>query len=172
MPAQKGPTSSAQDQGSITRARPRSSDRQAERDVLSREDILLAQLKDMAAQKADLEKRMQDRFYEIVLLTRIIKNHEAVIARDRKKLEWFRQVLAVFTKQFSRSRNARIMKWLPSYFSQDRIRASLKRKDLFDPQIYTLLYPDVLVHDIDPFRHYILHGLKEGRAISKDSTCD
>ena len=172
MPDQKGPTSSAQDQSSVTQTEPRSPDRKAGQDVISREDMLLAQLKDMAAQKAALEKRLQDRFHEIVLLTRIIRDHEATIVRDGKKLEWFRQVVEVFTKQSSKSRNARIMKWLPAYFWQKRIRTLLKKKNLFDANTYINIYPDVLAHDIDPFRHYILHGVKEGRVISRSSARD
>ena len=156
----KEPTSSAQDQAG------------AAQDSPSREDMLLAHLKDMAAQKTALEKRMQDRFHEIVLLTRIIKDHEATIARDGRKLEWFRQVLAVFTKQSSISRHAWIMKWLPAYFRQKQIKASLKKQNLFDADTYTTIYPDVLAHNIDPFRHYILHGVKEGRIISWDNNRD
>lgn len=172
MPAQKGPTSPVQDQSSVTQAELQSPDSKAEQDLLSREDILLAQLKDMTAQKTALEKRVQDRFHEIVLLTQIIINHETIIAHNRKKLEWFRLVMEVFTKQFSRSRSARIMKWLPSYFWQKRITKLLKKHDLFDYDIYTNIYPDVFSHDIDPLRHYILHGIKEGRVISRGATCD
>lgn len=144
----------------------------AAQESISREDMLLAQLKDMAAQKAALEKRVQDRFHEIVLLTRIIRDHETTIARDGKKLEWFRQVLAVFTKQSSKSRHASIMKWLPVYYWKKRIKASLKKQNLFDADTYTTIYPDVLAHDIDPFRHYILHGVREGRIISGNSDRD
>jgi hypothetical protein len=153
-------TSSAQDQAD------------AAQESSSREDMLLAQLKDMTAQKTALEKRVQDRFHEIVLLTRIIKDHEATIAGDGRKLEWFRQVLAVFTKQSSKSRYAWIMKWLPANFGQKRIKASLKKQNLFDADTYTAIYPDVLAHNIDPFRHYILHGVKEGRIISRDPDRD
>ena len=160
MITEKEPTPPAQDHADATQ------------ESISREDMLLAQLKDMATQKAALEKRVQDRFHEIVLLTRIIRDHEATIARDGKKLEWFRQVLAVFTKQSSKSVNARIMKWLPAYFWQKRTRTSLKKQNLFNADVYTSIYPDVLSHDIDPFRHYILHGMMEGRVISRDSAHD
>ncbi len=33
----------------------------------------------------------------------------------------------------------------------------------FDPVWYLLLHNDVLLHDVDPYRHYAQHGQKEGR---------
>ena len=160
MITEKEPALSAQDQADATQ------------DVISREDILLAQLKDMTVQKADLERRLHDRVHEIVLLTRIIRDLEATIARDRKRLEWFRQVLIIFTKRYSRSRKGWLMKFLPSHFTFKNIKLSLKRRNLFDDSLYTKIYPDVMAHNIDPLRHYILHGVNEGRIISRDTPHD
>lgn len=124
-------------------------------------------IEDLTSQKIALEKRLQDRFQEIAALTRIVRERDARIMRADRQLEWFRRVLSLFTKGFSPSRKAG-MAWLPYYFIRNRIRCSLKREKLFDPDVYISLYPDVSGEHVDPFRHYILHGIQEGRRISKD----
>lgn len=125
-------------------------------------------IEDLSAQNIALEKRLQDRFQEIAALTRIVRERDAHFMRAGRQLEWFRRVLSQFTKGFSSSRQAGMMAWLPYYFIRKKIQASLRRDKLFDPDAYIELYPDVSGEHIDPFRHYILHGIQEGRRISKD----
>jgi hypothetical protein len=122
----------------------------------------------LTSQNIALEKRLQDRFQEIAALTRIIRERDARIKQADRQLEWFRRVLSAFTKGFSPLRKSGIKAWLPYFYIRKKIRFSLKREKLFDPDIYIALYPDVSGKHIDPFRHYILHGIQEGRKISKD----
>lgn len=39
----------------------------------------------------------------------------------------------------------------------------IEKSELFDAKYYLFTYSDVRVQDIDPIKHYILHGVKEGR---------
>jgi hypothetical protein len=39
----------------------------------------------------------------------------------------------------------------------------VKRSKLFDPVYYLMTYPDVRIADVDPLRHFITIGWKEGR---------
>jgi len=48
-------------------------------------------------------------------------------------------------------------------FSLYKIRKILKKSELFDQAYYLKKYPDVRQADIDPIKHYLLHGYKEGR---------
>lgn len=41
------------------------------------------------------------------------------------------------------------------------------RHGLFDTKAYLELNPDVAEAGVDPVRHFILHGLKEGRELPR-----
>ena len=43
----------------------------------------------------------------------------------------------------------------------------LNRAGLFDGQAYLDLYPDVAEASMDPLRHYLLHGMEEGRTLTR-----
>ena len=73
--------------------------------------------------------------------------------------EWLQQVNNVMTNY---------PQWwifMPKKWRQDKINARLLRKGLFDANAYLDRYPDVSSSGIDPIRHYILHGMNEGRSI-------
>lgn len=42
-------------------------------------------------------------------------------------------------------------------------RQLIKRSGLFDPVYYLFTYPDVRIADIDPLKHFMKFGWKEGR---------
>jgi hypothetical protein len=52
---------------------------------------------------------------------------------------------------------------MPQAWQRDRLNERLRRRGLFDGQAYLDRYPDVAAVGMDPLRHYLLHGLAEGR---------
>lgn len=124
---------------------------------------------EFASQKSASDQRLQERFREIAGLARVIMERDQIIASERVRAEWLRQVVSVLTWGYSKSPKARLASWLPTYFSHKRQKSRLKRDGLFDPDAYTALYPDVSRSGADPLRHYINHGIKEGRTIRQGS---
>jgi uncharacterized protein len=125
------------------------------------------QLAELSVQKKVSEERVQERFHEIVKLTRLIQERDQQLFGIQEQIEWQRQVISLLTKGFSTSLKARVLAWIPAYFSHKSQKASLKEQGLFDANEYTVTYPDVLTSKADPLRHYINHGIKEGRVIKK-----
>ncbi|VWC84214.1 hypothetical protein BLA18112_02848 [Burkholderia lata] len=135
---------------------------------------LEARLAELAAQKTTSEERLHERFREIGGLTRLIVERDQFIQmRDQQvsglkmQIEWLCRVVSVLTKGFSTSSKARALAWLPTYFSHKSQKLSLKEQGLFDSDDYVATYPDVLEGGADPLRHYINHGINEGRVIKK-----
>lgn len=132
-------------------------------DRADEKNTFLAEIDTLTGQKAACEQRLQERFREIAGLTRLIQERDQAIANERARTEWLRQVVSALTKGYSRSFKARLATLLPTYFSYRAQSASLRREGLFDPDEYTAAYPDVSGSKIHPLRHYINHGIREGR---------
>ncbi|ASY47159.1 hypothetical protein CJD35_22105 (plasmid) [Sphingobium xenophagum] len=131
-------------------------------------DASTAKIAEMNDRIAASEQQMKERFREIVALTRVIQERDQILAEAHGRIEWMRRVISVLTRGFSTSGKARLLSWLPSRYSQKRHKYLLKEQGLFDPDAYTSIYPDVVDSKADPLRHYINHGLQEGRKISRD----
>lgn len=56
---------------------------------------------------------------------------------------------------------------MPRQWRQKREQDLLRRKALFDAEGYVGLYKDVASDGMDPLRHYIIHGMSEGRALTR-----
>jgi hypothetical protein len=54
---------------------------------------------------------------------------------------------------------------LPSFLNHRRRMRRLAAMQLFDAAAYLRRHPDVRAAGQDPLRHYILHGMAEGRQI-------
>jgi SAM-dependent methyltransferase len=117
----------------------------------------------LAEQKATSEQRLQERFREIAGLTRLIQERDQALSVEQTRAEWLRQVISVLTKGYSRAPRARLATLMPAYFSYKRQEARLRQEGLFDSKEYVAVYPDVSRSNIHPFRHYITHGMLEGR---------
>lgn len=76
-----------------------------------------------------------------------------------RRFEWLRKV------------NALVMtppRWRDFIFAGSRRKRELRQlaeHGLFDADRYYELYPDVRAEGMDPLRHYIIHGISEGREI-------
>jgi len=114
----------------------------------------------LEAEKAELTQvkaRLDDRFGEIAKLTRIYREQELQTDKQREQAEWLRQVYAITAG------SPRWWVFMPRSWRNPRELRRLQRKGLFDGRAYLARYPDVAAEAMDPLRHYILHGLKEGR---------
>jgi len=81
-----------------------------------------------------------------------------------KNSSWFSQVIMVLTGLYEKSPRSFFSSVLPAYFTTRQQIRSLKRKQLFDADYYMATYPDVAAAGFHPLRHYVSHGVREGRA--------
>lgn len=114
-----------------------------------------------------LEQRLQERFREIAALTRILQERDVAIDREVARTEWLRQVLSTLTRGLSTSPKSRLLSILPAFIRQKHQKSALKAANLFDADIYAQDHPDVAASSMDPLRHYIEHGIREGRTIKR-----
>ncbi len=56
-------------------------------------------------------------------------------------------------------------KFLPRQVKQERVKRALLKSGVFDWDAYLQKYPDVAEVGMDPLRHYVLHGMAEGRVV-------
>jgi|GEM_PF-1302752 hypothetical protein len=124
---------------------------------------LSVEVKELTKNNAEAERRLLERFREIAGLTRLIQERDQLIADQHARSEWLRQVASVLTQGFSTSRKARLGAMVPLWFKQKRQKELLRTKGLFDSATYVEAYPDVITSGADPLRHYITHGIIEGR---------
>jgi len=110
-----------------------------------------------------LQQRLEDCFREITTLSHLLRERDNELERSKARAEWLRMALLTVTKDFSRSGKARLISMLPSYLLITKQRENLRKVGLFDANAYVSIHPDVAQSDIDPFLHYILHGMPEGR---------
>lgn len=101
--------------------------------------------------------RLDKRFAEIAKLTRLYHENEQQLGQQRQQAEWLRQFHAAM-QTFPRWWSC-----MPQGWRRPRELRRLQRMGLFDGSAYLARYPDVAAEAMDPLRHYILHGLKEGR---------
>lgn len=132
-------------------------------------DALRAELENERATRATAEERLQERFREIAALTRLIQERDQMIDHAEEQSEWLRQVVSGLTRDLSRSWKGRLSSLLPARVKQANQRAWLKQQGLFDGDDYSSIYPDVAESSVEPLRHYINHGMKEGRLIKDPS---
>jgi hypothetical protein len=129
-------------------------------DDLSRKNAQAAtELAKLTSEKRALEGRLGERFDEIAALTGMVRDGEgridtlrrsvaALVAADRAPAL---QMLGPGTRWWDR-------------LQERRKAAALMRAGLFDPAWYLENNPDVKKAGMDPARHYLRHGIHEGRA--------
>jgi hypothetical protein len=112
------------------------------------------------ADRKTSEERRDEAYNEIVTITRLLRSSESIATQHQAQLEWLAQVSSVM---FSK------MPWwsrlLPASFNRRRCLRKLAAMQLFDAAAYLRRHPDVRAAGQDPLRHYLLHGMAEGRQI-------
>jgi hypothetical protein len=107
--------------------------------------------------RLDVEQKLRVRFDEVVKLTAMLADEIGRANASEADAEWLANM--------GRVSQAFPSWWatMPEYWRRRREHARYKLAGLFDATRYQEMYPDVATSGIDPVRHYILHGKKEGR---------
>jgi len=110
------------------------------------------------ADRREIQERRDEAYDELAAVTRFLRASESSAAVHEAKYVWAARVLDVML----RSR-----RWwsplLPAAWSRKRYLARLADEQLFDSESYLRRYPDVRASGQDQLRHYIAHGMAEGR---------
>ena len=121
---------------------------------------LAASQKDMARVKADFEAaklNIEARFRELAALAKLLKAAEDDSSAAKDQRSWLLQLFSALDSQ---------PQWwnlMPKAWRSRRQYERLRRMNLFDASGYIERYPDIAAAGMDPIRHYILHGIQEGR---------
>jgi hypothetical protein len=119
---------------------------------------------ELAARLSEAEQGLKQRTDEIEALRRVAEEKQSEIHHERSEAERLRQVAAA---EIGRAAGLLNGDSSPSYWRRFHLRrqaARLKRSGLFDAEWYLREYADVAKSGMDPLRHYIEFGAKEGRA--------
>lgn len=104
-----------------------------------------------------LEERLAQRFTEIAELTRLLSETEQENRRLKARIEWLHDLIPILRQGGFK------VKFMNRWQNTASL-AKLKRKGLFDASAYLAANPDVARAGVDPLRHYLEHGLREGRS--------
>jgi hypothetical protein len=125
-------------------------------------ELKLLQVAKHAAEsaRAVADQKVADRFTEIARLTSILADEGTKVDQAQANAEWLRSALQLA---------ASFPKWwaiMPQKWRRKREHARYRNSGLLDADSYLSAYPDVAEHGMDPVRHYVLHGMGEGRSIN------
>lgn len=115
---------------------------------------------EIEAENALIKESIQERFEELAMVARLLREREKDADVAGGKSEWLRRVSAVLM--------GRPQWWafVPFKWQRRWTNGRLLRKGLFDSDAYLTHNPDVVHSGIDPLQHYILHGISEGRRVN------
>ncbi|MCR9179640.1 MAG: hypothetical protein NXH71_05330 [Erythrobacteraceae bacterium] len=134
------------------------SDRAAEAHHLAERVRELASAADTAeAARAVNEQKLAARFGELAQLTTIAAQETERANALQSNAEWLNNV---------RRLEEGFPTWwaiMPQAWQMRRKHRRYRGASLFDSEEYLAQYPDVAEQGMDPLRHYILHGMAEGR---------
>jgi chromosome segregation ATPase len=108
--------------------------------------------------RGEAERKLAARFDELARLTAITADEASRADSAEDGAQWLRDVRRV---------EEGFPAWwaiMPGTWRRRRAHQRYHRAGLFDAQAYLELYPDVSAQGMDPVRHFILHGMAEGRA--------
>jgi chromosome segregation ATPase len=109
------------------------------------------------------ERKLADRFNELTQLTAIVSEEAGRADKAKSDADWLRAMCKL---------EEGFPTWwaiLPQTWRQRRVHRRYRNAGLFDAEAYLQLYPDVNAEAMDPVRHYILHGMVEGRTRTSPS---
>jgi len=117
-----------------------------------------------------LEKKLEDRFKELAILTKMIEDRDPTPqGKWENKPSTKPVVQTVNLKNKSKNRAVK-NRWKTQFKKATKKSISIKnqsiilqKSDLFDKTWYLNQYPDVAKEGIDPIEHYLWHGVTDGR---------
>ena len=149
--------------------REKTSELTATREQASRTEAELnAAVKRAQQQKTGTDSQLAERFSEIAKLTRLVNDAEAAARKAETQRDWIREATSVLVNG-SRSVKGKLSGFLPAGWRRTRQMEQLKERGIFDAAAYLSANPDVAKSAQDALRHYLRHGLTEGRALSQSA---
>jgi len=120
----------------------------------------------LASGQRELESQLAARFVEVAALTRIAQRAEderdtAVEAQKLAVRRLRASVLAAF--------ETAPWRWLPARMRASVFAPLVRATGLLDEEWYARQYGDVAARGIDPVRHFIIYGAREGRLPNPDA---
>lgn len=118
------------------------------------------QLRAQELARSEAEQKLSMRFDEIARITAMLAEEGHRADSTQANALWLAE-MAKIAQVFP--------KWwplMPSRWRQQREHRRYRNAGLFDAQAYLAANPDVAAHGMDPVRHYLLHGMAEGRPIA------
>jgi hypothetical protein len=125
--------------------------------VAEQNRTLLIDRADLQGRSAQAEQALRDRTLQLERVAAALQVEQAVsreVAIDR---DWLRDINAAALS------SPGWWRLLPAKWRARRLTSRLRHLGLFDGENYLDRYPDVRAEGMDPLRHYILHGMAEGR---------
>lgn len=107
----------------------------------------------------ETSEKLTARHSEIARLTVMLAERGTEAGEALTRTEWLRKMVMASQDMPT------WWKILPSGWRRKKEHAYLARQGLFNAGSYLEIYPDVAQDGMDPVRHYIVHGLDEGRRI-------
>lgn len=107
------------------------------------------------------QSKIEERFGELATLTKFLQSAETAHRKAEQDRAWLAEV---------QTQLAELPMWWAFLSESERSKRKLhklNRAGLFDGQAYLDLYPDVAEAGMDPLRHYLLHGMEEGRTLTR-----
>jgi hypothetical protein len=151
------------------RLREKAGELSAAREQVSRTEAQISAAAERAQQqKKETELQLAERFSEIAKLTRLVNDSEAAMRKAEAQRDWIREASSVLVNG-SRSVKGKLSGLLPAGWRRARQMQQLKEKGVFDADAYLSANPDVAKSPQDALRHYLRHGLTEGRALSLET---
>lgn len=137
---------------------------QARESATPAERDMNAQMQELRTEKSVVEGRLAERFSEIAAMTRLLDEKDRAALLSAEQAAWLREVSLALLNGSSTLKGW-LRSLLPPPIGYARQKARLKRKGIFDSDAYLAAYPDVAKAGLDALKHYINHGMKEGRQV-------
>lgn len=128
------------------------------------------ELQSLRRQKDEADGRLAERFGEIAALTRLLSERERQAQLAEKKAAQLQAISTVLLNgSGSRSLKSRMGALMPTAIRLKKQMSRLKSAQIFDAKAYLEANPDVAEAGMDPLRHYLNHGIDEGRKLQRTS---
>ena len=95
--------------------------------------------------RARAQETLTKRFDEIAALTRLLRDVQTLVRRHQDMI-------------------LQSARFLPAFLRYPLQMAAIRRSGLFDAEWYGRVYKDVTASGMDPLRHFVQYGAREGRA--------
>lgn len=112
---------------------------------------------ELKTQLEKAEESVTERFNELTFVSRSLFHAESESLRAAEQKLWLSEL------HIALGQTPVWWALLPQALRERQVFKRLRRAGLFDAETYLKLYPDVASEGMNPLRHYVLHGMEEGR---------